>query len=136
MTGNIFIDTNLWIYLHSKDPKKETVAQLVKHNFSKIVVSVQVLGEMYHVLTRKGIKGTAEAKSIIHNIAMSFPPVSITHATILKAIDISIKSKFTYWDSLIISSALENSCIYLYSEDLNHGQIINKSLSIIDPFKK
>jgi predicted nucleic acid-binding protein len=67
---------------------------------------------------------------------MSFPPVSITHATILKAIDISIKSKFTYWDSLIISSALENSCIDLYSEDLNHGQIINKSLSIIDPFKK
>jgi predicted nucleic acid-binding protein len=76
MTGNIFIDTNLWIYLHSKDPKKEIVVQLVKQNYSQIVVSVQVLGEMYHALTRKSIKDATEAKNIIHNIAMSFPPVS------------------------------------------------------------
>jgi predicted nucleic acid-binding protein len=134
MTGNIFIDTNLWIYLHSKDPKKEIVVQLVKQNYSQIVVSVQVLGEMYHALTRKGIKDATEARNIINNIAMSFPPVSVTHATTLKAIDISIKTKFAYWDSLIISSALENNCICLYSEDLNHGQIINKRLSIINPF--
>jgi len=135
MTGNIFVDTNLWIYLHSKDPKQEIIAKLVKQNFSKIVISVQVVGEIYHTLTRKGIKSATEAKSILQNVASSFPPVIITQATVERAIDISIKSKFTYWDSLIIASSLESGCVYLYSEDMNHGQIINETLTIINPFK-
>ena len=135
MTGKIFVDTNLWIYMHSKDPKKEIIAKLVKQNFSKIVISVQVVGEIYHTLTRKGIKSATDAKSILQNVASSFPPVSITQATAERAIDISIKSKFTYWDSLIIASSLESGCVYLYSEDMNHGQIINETLTIINPFK-
>lgn len=135
MTGKIFVDTNLWIYMHSKDPKQEIIAKLVKQNFSKIVISVQVVGEIYHTLTRKGIKSATEAKSILQNVASSFPPVSITQATTERAIDISIKSKFTYWDSLIIASSLESGCVYLYSEDMNHGQIINETLTIINPFK-
>ena len=27
MTGKIFVDTNLWIYLHSKDPKQEDYSE-------------------------------------------------------------------------------------------------------------
>ncbi|MBM4333962.1 MAG: PIN domain-containing protein [Deltaproteobacteria bacterium] len=135
MTGKIFVDTNLWIYMHSKDPKQEIIAKLVKQNFLKIVISVQVVGEIYHTLTRKGIKSAKEAKSILQNVASFFPPVSITQATVERAIDISIKSKFTYWDSLIIASSLESGCVYLYSEDMNHGQIINETLTIINPFK-
>lgn len=136
MTGKIFIDTNLWIYLHSKDPKQEIIAQLVKQNFSKIVISVQVIGEIYYTLTRKGIKNATEAKSILQNVVSSFPPISIMQTTAERAIDISIKSKFTYWDSLIIASSLESGCVYLYSEDMHHGQIINETLTIVNPFKK
>ena len=136
MTGKIFVDTNLWIYMHSKDPKKEIVTKLIKKNFSKIVVSVQVIGEIYQVLTRKNIKSATEARNIIRNIVSTFPPISITQATAERAIGISIKSKLTYWDSLIIASSLESGCVYLYSEDMNHGQIINKTLTIVNPFKK
>jgi len=136
MTGKIFIDTNLWIYLHSKDPKQEIVAKLVKQNFTRIVISVQVIGEIYHTLTRKGIKSATDTKSILQNVVSSFPPISIVQATVEKAIDISIKSKFTYWDSLIIASSLENGCVFLYSEDMHHGQIINETLTIVNPFKK
>jgi Predicted nucleic-acid-binding protein, contains PIN domain len=136
MTGKIFVDTNLWIYLHSKDPKQEIIAKLVKQKFSKIVISVQVVGEIYHILTRKGIKSAIEAKIILQNVVSSFPPIRIVQATVERAIDISIKSKFTYWDSLIIASSLESGCVYLYSEDMNHGQIINETLTIVNPFKK
>jgi predicted nucleic acid-binding protein len=134
MTGKIFVDTNLWIYLHSKDPKQEIIARLVKQNFSKIVISVQVIGEIYNTLTRKGIKSATEAKSILQNVVSSFPPISIMKATAERAIDISIKSNFTYWDSLIIASALESGCVYLYSEDMQHGQVIEKTLKIVNPF--
>lgn len=135
MTGKIFVDTNLWIYLHSKDPKQEIIAKLVKQNFSKIVISVQVIGEIYHTLTRKGIKSATEARSILQNVTSSFPPISIMQATAERALDICIKSKFSYWDSLIIASSLESGCVYLYSEDMSHGQIINETLTIVNPFK-
>ena len=42
---------------------------------------------------------------------------------------------FSYWDSLVISSALESGCSILYSEDMQNGQVINKKLTIKNPFK-
>jgi predicted nucleic acid-binding protein len=42
--------------------------------------------------------------------------------------------KLSYWDSLIVSSAIESKCSILYSEDMQHDQIINNQLKIIDPF--
>ncbi len=55
MSDNIFIDTNLWIYLYAKtsEDKYRKVKQLVDKHFSNILCSTQILGELYHVLTRK-----------------------------------------------------------------------------------
>jgi predicted nucleic acid-binding protein len=41
----------------------------------------------------------------------------------------------SFWDSLIVSSALENNCTTLYSEDMQHQQYIENQLLIINPFK-
>ena len=51
------------------------------------------------------------------------------------AIKIKEEYKLQFYDSLIIATALENSCSILYSEDMQHGQIIENSLKIIDPFE-
>jgi len=47
-----------------------------------------------------------------------------------------IKEKYHYswWDSLILTSALENNCKIVYSEDMQHGQIIENTLKIVNPF--
>jgi len=47
-----------------------------------------------------------------------------------------IKSRyqFSYWDSLIIASALENGCIILFTEDLQHNQMIEETLWVKNPF--
>jgi len=49
-------------------------------------------------------------------------------------IDISISSKISFWDGLIIAAAEYADCPVILSEDLNDGQIIN-GVRIIDPFK-
>lgn len=49
------------------------------------------------------------------------------------AIDISIQTQFSFWDSLIISAAENADCNILYSEDLNDGQIVN-GVMIRNPF--
>ena len=60
--------------------------------------------------------------------------VPISAETSFLAIRIAKEYRFAWYDSLIIASALENSCSILVSEDLQHGQVIEKSLTIINPF--
>ena len=39
-----------------------------------------------------------------------------------------------YWDSIIVASALENRCSILYTEDMQHGQVVDQRLTIVNPF--
>lgn len=55
---------------------------------------------------------------------------------LLNATKIMTKYDLQLFDAIIIASALESGCSILYSEDMNDGQIIEKNLKIINPFKK
>jgi predicted nucleic acid-binding protein len=46
-----------------------------------------------------------------------------------------MRYQFSYWDSLIVASALESGCGVLYSEDLQSQQRIENQLEILNPFK-
>ena len=60
-------------------------------------------------------------------------PITIEDS--LKASEVRSRFYISYWDSLIVASALNNSCNILYSEDMQHNQII-EGLKIINPFKE
>ena len=49
---------------------------------------------------------------------------------------VSRKYSYSYWDSLIIASALESNCSILYTEDMQDGQIIEDRLRIMNPFSE
>jgi len=59
---------------------------------------------------------------------------SITQKTIRKAINLSQTLKYSYWDSLMLSSALESNCHIFNTEDFHAGQIIEDKLKIVNPF--
>lgn len=40
----------------------------------------------------------------------------------------------SYWDSLIVAAALDAGCTTLYSEDMQHGQIFERCITIVNPF--
>lgn len=65
-----------------------------------------------------------------------FPISEVNSKVILKAIDISIKYQYSFFDSLMITSAIIENCSVLYSEDLHHNQIIENTLTITNPFIK
>ena len=54
--------------------------------------------------------------------------------TILEACGLADRYKFSFYDSLILSAALECECDLLFSEDLNNGQLIENKLKIVNPF--
>jgi len=59
---------------------------------------------------------------------------SISKNTVLQSFEIKNRYSFSYWDSLILSSALENGCEVIYSEDMHDGQLIDGVLRIVNPF--
>jgi len=60
--------------------------------------------------------------------------VEITKDVFLTASNLRLKYQFSYYDSMIISAALQSECEVLSSEDMQHNQIIEKRLQIINPF--
>lgn len=133
MNANILIDTNLWVYLYAADnPKSPFVHQVVKEQFDRIIISTQILGELYHVLTRKAYCKPMQARVIVNEMCVTFPVLSITTNCVLNAMDIVMDYKYSYWDSLVLATAMLNECEIVYSEDMQHNQRIGE-LRIINP---
>jgi predicted nucleic acid-binding protein len=137
MSAKVFLDTNLWVYFYTKDPleKTEIVSNLITENRHSLILSTQILGELYNVLTRKKLFTKPQTASIIKTLVNTFPIHDIDSLKVLKAIEISDRYGYTYWDSLILSTALLSYCTILYSEDMQHSQQIEGAISILNPFK-
>jgi len=134
MKDEVFVDSNLWIYLYSEGEKSAIIFKVINKHFDHIIVSTQVLGECFNVLTKKKLKTLEEVIEIIDDIASITEVSGIDKFSVAKAIEIHTRYKYSYYDSLIIASALENGCTILYTEDLQHGQVIDEKLTIINPF--
>ncbi len=128
-----FIDTNIVIYSLSKDEHKQHKALVLLAN--KPIMSVQVLSETANIMRRKlGFDITA-IRAVINRINQECSSLQpITLATLNAALDIAERYSFSHYDSLIIAAAIQADCTILYSEDMQHGQIIEGRMSIINPF--
>ena len=62
-------------------------------------------------------------------------PVPISLDTHKGALAIAEKYGYNIYDALIAAAALESGCKTLYSEDLQDGQIINRQLTVRNPFQ-
>ncbi|MEO5571689.1 MAG: PIN domain-containing protein [Bacteroidia bacterium] len=130
----IFIDSNIFVNLFGADRKKKLFASSLPKQTH--IISTQVVNENVNVCIRKLKLSKTEAFTHGHYLMDNFLLVQISRSTIEGAFDISAEYGYSFWDSLIISSAIENGCNTLYSEDMQHGQIIEKKLKIVNPFSK
>ena len=133
-----FFDTNVLVYLFDAESasKRKRARELFQRHadLGDIVLSTQVLQEFYVVVTRKlkPALDSAAAEGAVQAFA-EFPLVQIDGRLVLAAIQRSRKWQNSFWDALIIQSAIEGSATTLYSEDLQHDQWID-GLRVINPF--
>ena len=134
MKDRVFIDTNILVYLYSKtEPqKKQIVLKLLSSK--NVIISTQVISEFVWVMYRKFGVERENLKIIGNRLLEKLEVVSINPKTVKKALNIFEVYKFSYWDSLIVASALEANCSILYTEDMQDGQIIENRLKIVNPF--
>lgn len=134
MKDKLFLDTNIWVYLYSDSTKSAGATKLIEKHFDQVVISTQVLTELYNVLVKKKMKTNEEAQKIIIELNTNFKTSGISPDMVLHAVEIANTLLFSIYDSLIISAALQNQCAILYTEDLQHNQIIEGKMKIVNPF--
>ena len=137
MKDRVFLDTNILIYAYSNDEKqKQRIAlELINKYSQNIIISTQVINELTNVLFKKFKIDAPIIEESILELDNIFKIKQFSLTTQIKAIHIKEKYKLQYYDSLIVSSALENNCTILYSEDMQNSQIIDNKLTITNPFK-
>ncbi|MFM7431194.1 MAG: PIN domain-containing protein [Flammeovirgaceae bacterium] len=99
-----------------------------------VTLSTQVVMEFTNVCRTKLKFPKKVAFENALNLLEGATVKTITESTIRLAFEISVKNGYTHWDSLIVASALEANYQKLYSEDMQHGHVIEGKLKIINPF--
>lgn len=135
--SKVFIDTKILVYaLDGADPEKQTQARALLKSIRESdsgVLSTQVLQEFFVVATGKLIVNPQAAKEMTFSLA-NFETVTVDLPIISQAIDICCTNNISFWDSLIISAAATSGCRMIWTEDMNHNQMV-KGVFIENPFK-
>jgi predicted nucleic acid-binding protein len=137
MSGKTFVDTNVLIYAHDVDAKAkhETAMHLLRQLWSERsgALSMQVLQEFYVNVTRKIPHPISKQSARLVVNSYSIWCVECTPGEISTAFRIEDESRITFWDALIVASALKSGASRILSEDLNPGQEI-RGIRIENPF--
>ena len=139
MNAKYFIDTNIIVYcFDDRQPKKKGRSLSLITDALQTgngIISWQVIQEFLNVATRKfkvPLK-PEDAKlylqMVLHPLCQVFPDLDLYQS----ALDIQVKTNYSFYNSLILAGALRERCSILYSEDLHGGHQVD-GLSIVNPF--
>jgi len=135
MNDSVFIDTNVFVYLYSEDEREKRSIALSIFDRFRCITSTQVLNEFCAVCLRKLGMSSSEILKSIREIAEHCDICYIDMTTIQNALSLNNKYGYTYYDCLVLASAILSDCKCLYSEDMQHNQSIEGKLKIINPFR-
>jgi predicted nucleic acid-binding protein len=139
MNDRFFLDTNVFVYSFDKSAvqKSQKSIQLIRHALTtqKGVVSYQVVQEFFNVALRRFSQPmkTADAEQYLITVFRPLLGVHSSQALYAEALHLHAQSGLSWFDSLIVSSAIQAQCDLLYTEDLQHGQRFG-SLQVRNPF--
>ena len=136
MSDRIFIDTNVLIYLYSKEKDKQQIVLSLLESEHTFWISTHVIMEFCNVLIKKLKYTRKEVEVALEDFKENFEIIEVTLGTIEKALTIQEQYRYTFFDSLVLATALLSNCTQIYSEDMQHNQVIENTLRIRNPFLK
>lgn len=135
MTALAFVDTNVWVYaLTTANPVRQKQAGALLNQLEQPCVNGQILREIGRVLLQKHGIDESSFRRICQMMARSCQWAPDTLSTYFLASDLRSRENLSYWDSFIVAAALDAGCTTLYSEDMQHGQVLRERLKLINPF--
>ena len=131
----IAIDTNVVAYAEGIGDivRRDTTLHVIDRlPPGTVMLPVQVLGELFRVLTGKAKLPPDNARTIVQQWADSFDVADSTWAAFQAAFDLTVDHGLGIWDALILAVAAENRCRLLLTEDLHHG-FTWRGVTVVNP---
>ena len=139
MSDRYFLDTNILVYSfeETESGKKEISRHLISRALGtdQGLISCQVVQEfMYVALNKWQVPMTSQMMescldTVLNPLCRIFPSPSIWR----EALDVSRRTTYRFYDSMIVAAALQSDVDILYSEDLQHGRTLGR-MAVVNPF--
>lgn len=139
MSDRFFLDTNIFVYSfdQSAPAKAQRATQLIREALTtqKGVISYQIVQEFFNVALRRFSQPmlVADAGQYLSTVFRPLLAVHSSQALYAEALFLHSRGGLSWYDSLIVSAAIQVGCETLFSEDLQHGQRFG-SLQVRNPF--
>ena len=128
-----FFDTNILVYAFLDVGKRGRALDLIAAGGT---ISAQVLNEFTQVARRKFGLAPNDVREILGVVRQTVTVEPLTVETHDLGIALSLKYSFSVYDAMIVASALRCNAATLYSEDMQHGVVVERRLRIVNPFGK
>lgn len=132
----VALDSNVLAYaegLNGADRKRVTLELIERLPQEAVVAPVQALGELYHVLVRKGGREPASARAAILSWRDAFAVIETSAPALVAATDLAVAHRLSIWDAVILAVSAEAGCRLLLSEDMQDGFTWN-SVTVTNPY--
>jgi len=135
MSANtVFLDTNIVIYAYSVDQAQKRQIARALIEAGNAVISAQVLNEYCNSTRKKYPHMFDRVEETLHELLDTLQVRDLGPATTLRAVQLAKRYGYSYYDSLIVASAMEAGCSVLVSEDMQNGMLVDDRLRIVNPF--
>ncbi len=133
----IAVDTNILAYaagVGSDDRRAKARAVLATLSATvELVAPLQVLGELFNVLVKKGGLSRKEAQEQVRTWRAFMDSAMTTESVFQSGLDLAASHRLTIWDALILAASVEAGCDLLLSEDMQNG-FAWRGLTVVNPF--
>ena len=137
--GLFFLDTNILVYAQVADePQKQPIAAALIADALRTrrgVISTQVVQEFLNLATRhaRPVFSLPEAAEYLNKVLWPLCAYFPSREFYERALQVRVETGYAFYDALIVTAAIESGCRVLYTEDLQHGRII-QSVRVVNPF--
>ncbi|NBC18058.1 MAG: PIN domain-containing protein [Bacteroidetes bacterium] len=130
-----FVDSNIWLYafIDGQDVQKSEAGRVLLRQ-EQPAVSTQVINEVSINLLRTGRFSEREIRDLITSFYRRYSVVQLSRPILTRASRLRENHAFSFWDSVIVSSALHSGVATLYSEDMQGGFVVEERMEIVNPF--
>ncbi len=126
----------IYAFIEGDSPEKSTRAKLLIESSSDIIVSTQIINETCVNLIKKAQFSEQQVQRLIESFYSKYIVAELSKTILLKASALREQYMLSFWDSIIVSSALDTDASILYSEDMQDGFVVEHRLQIINPFQE
>ena len=118
-------------------PECNEAEEIRKHNLAaaltsreNILITRQIINKVGSVLSKKAKVSEIKIRQIIQEFYDGCLVIQLDRNIILRASELRTNYIFSFWDSLIVASALETDANILDSEDMQDRLIISNQLTL------